>query len=105
MNSKPDAAVVADLDATAAWAKAQGGDTNRLGIVGFCRGGRNVWIYSGSSPNVKSGVASYGPLVDPEGQRAIWPKSATDLATEMKAPVLGLYGEAYQAFRWPRLKP
>ena len=96
VNSKPDAELIADLDATAAWAKAQGGDTNRLGIMGFCRGGRTVWIYSGSSSNVKAGVAFYGPLVDPEGQKAIWPKSATDLAPEMKAPVLGLYGEADQ---------
>jgi carboxymethylenebutenolidase len=96
VNAKPDAELIADLDATAAWAKAQGGDTNRLGIVGFCRGGRTVWIYSGSSSNVKAGVAFYGPLVDPEGQKAIWPKSATDLASDLKAPVLGLYGEADQ---------
>src|SRR6478752_4291113 len=96
VNAKPDAELVADLDATVAWAKSQGGDTGRLGIVGFCRGGRTVWIYSGSSPNVKAGVAFYGPVVDPEGQKAIWPKSATQLAPEMKAPVLGLYGEADQ---------
>ncbi len=104
VNSKPDAELVADLDATAAWAKAQGGDTNRLGIMGFCRGGRTVWIYSGSSPNVKAGVAFYGPLVDPEGQKAIWPKSATDLAAEMKAPVLGLYGEADQGIPVPTVE-
>jgi len=96
VNSKPDAELIADLDATAAWAKSQGGDTNRLGIMGFCRGGRTVWIYSGSSSNVKAGVAFYGPVVDAEAQKAIWPKSATDLAPEMKAPVLGLYGEADQ---------
>jgi carboxymethylenebutenolidase len=96
VNAKPDAELIADLDATVAWAKAQGGDTNRLGIMGFCRGGRTVWIYSGSSSNVKAGVAFYGPVVDPEGLKAIWPKSATDLAPELKAPVLGLYGEADQ---------
>src|SRR5580765_6947633 len=75
VNSKPDAELIADLDATAAWAKSQGGDTNRLGIMGFCRGGRTVWIYSGSSSNVKAGVAFYGPVVDAEAQKAIWPKS------------------------------
>jgi carboxymethylenebutenolidase len=96
VNSKPDAELIADLDATAAWAKAQGGDTNRLGIVGFCRGGRYAWIYAAASSNLKAGVAFYGSLVDPDGQKAIWPKSATDLAAEMKAPVLGLYGEADQ---------
>jgi carboxymethylenebutenolidase len=96
INSKPDAELVADFDATAAWAKVQGGDTSRLGIVGFCRGGRNAWIYAAASSNLKAGVAFYGSLVDPEGQKAIWPKSATDLAAEMKAPMLGLYGEADQ---------
>jgi len=96
VNSKPDAELIADLDATVAWAKAQGGDTGRLGIMGFCRGGRTVWEYSAANPNLKSGVAFYGPLVDPEPLKGIWPKSATDLAADMKAPVLGLYGEADQ---------
>jgi len=94
VNSKPDAELIADLDATAAWAKSQGGNTDKLGIMGYCRGGRTVWLYSANSPNVKAGVAFYGSLVDPEGQKAIWPKSPTQLAPEMKAPVLGLYGEA-----------
>jgi carboxymethylenebutenolidase len=94
VNSKPDAELIADLDATAAWAKSQGGNTDKLGIMGYCRGGRTVWVYSANSPNVKAGVAFYGSLVDPEGQKALWPKSPTQLAPEMKAPVLGLYGEA-----------
>ena len=94
VNSKPDAELIADLDATAAWAKSQGGNTDKLGIMGYCRGGRTVWVYSASSPNVKAGVAFYGSLVDPEGQKALWPKSPTQLAPDMKAPVLGLYGEA-----------
>jgi len=96
VNTKLDAELVADLDATAAWAKAQGGNTNRLGIMGYCRGGRTVWIYAAHNPNLKAGVASYGPLVDAEAQKAIWPKSPTQLAPDMKAPVLGLYGEADQ---------
>lgn len=94
VNTKPDAELLADLDATAAWAKAQGGDTGKLGIMGYCRGGRTVWVYSAHNPSLKAGVAFYGPLVDAEAQKAIWPKSATQLAPEMKAPVLGLYGEA-----------
>ena len=96
VNSKPDAELISDLDATVEWAKTQGGDTGRLGILGFCRGGRTVWVYSATNPNVKAGVAFYGSLVDPAGQKSIWPKSATELAPEMKAPVLGLYGEADQ---------
>src|SRR5262245_46717405 len=96
VNAKPDAELLSDLDATAAWAKSQGGNTARLGIMGFCRGGRTVWEYAAHNKDLKAGVAFYGSLVDPEAQKAIWPKSPTELAPEMKAPVLGLYGEADQ---------
>jgi carboxymethylenebutenolidase len=96
VNSKPDAELLSDLDATVAWAKSQGGDTNRLGIVGFCRGGRTVWEYAAHNKDLKAGVAFYGTVVDPPAQKPLWPKSPTELAPEMKAPVLGLYGEADQ---------
>jgi carboxymethylenebutenolidase len=92
VNAKADAELFSDLDATVAWAKSQGGDTSRLGMVGFCRGGRNVWEYAAHSSALKAAVAFYGPLVDP--QNPAWPKSPTQLAPEMKSPVLGLYGGA-----------
>jgi carboxymethylenebutenolidase len=92
VNAKPDAELLSDLDATVAWAKSQGGDTNRLGIIGFCRGGRTVWEYAAHSSGLKAGAAFYGPLVD--AQNPAWPKSPTQLAPDMKAPVLGLYGGA-----------
>ena len=90
VNAKPDAELLSDLDSTVAWAKAEGGDTARLGIIGFCRGGRTVWEFSAHSPELKAGVAFYGPPVDPPNP--LWPKSPTQLAPDMKAPVLGLYG-------------
>jgi len=92
VNAKPDAELLSDLDSTVAWAKSQGGDTGRLGIIGFCRGGRTVWEYAAHSDALKAGVAFYGPPVDPPNP--LWPKSPMELAPEMKAPVLGLYGEA-----------
>jgi carboxymethylenebutenolidase len=91
VDTKTDTELFADLDATVAWAIAQGGDGNRLGIMGMCRGGRNVWHYSSHNPNLKAGVAFYGPLAD-KSEAA--PKSSIDLAPEIKEPVLGLYGGA-----------
>ncbi len=91
VNTKTDTELFADLDATVAWAKSQGGDTSRLGIMGFCRGGRTVWHYSTHNPNLKAGVAFYGTLVDKNDAA---PKSSIDLAPEVKEPVLELYGEA-----------
>jgi carboxymethylenebutenolidase len=90
VNAKPDAELLSDLDATVAWAKAQGGDTSHLGIIGFCRGGRTVWEYAAHSKDLKAGVAFYGPPGDPPNPA--WPKSPMQLAPDMKAPVLGLYG-------------
>lgn len=90
----PDAQVMSDLDACVAWAKVSGGDTARLGITGFCWGGRIAWLYSAHNPQLKAGVAWYGRLV---GQASdLTPKHPADLAAGLKAPVLGLYGGADQ---------
>ena len=90
VNAKSDAELFADLDATVAWAKAQGGDTDKLGIMGYCRGGRTVWHYSTHNAGLKAGVAFYGSLADktPPGV----PKNSIELAADVKEPVLGLYG-------------
>jgi carboxymethylenebutenolidase len=94
VNAKPDAELFADLDATVAWAKSQGGNTGKLAILGFCRGGRTVWEYAAHNKNLKAGVAFYGSLVDPPAQKegGKWPKAPSELAADVKAPVLGLYG-------------
>ena len=86
----PDSQVMADLDACAAWAKANGGDVNRLGITGFCWGGRITWLYAAHNPAVKAGVAWYGRLTSAANEMT--PKHPLDLAGELKGPVLGLYG-------------
>jgi carboxymethylenebutenolidase len=89
----PDAQEMSDLDAAVAWAKGTGkADINRLGVTGFCRGGRTVWLYAAHNPNVKAAVAWYGPLAFPVSE--IKPKNAIDVVADLKAPVLGLYGGA-----------
>ena len=89
----PDVQVMADLDATVAWAEKSGkGEVDKLGITGFCWGGRVVWLYAAHSPRLKAGVAWYGRLV---GQASdLTPKYPVDVAATLKAPVLGLYGGA-----------
>jgi carboxymethylenebutenolidase len=90
----PDSQVMSDLDATVAWAKKTGnGDTSRLGITGFCWGGRVVWLYAAHNPALKAGVAWYGRLSGAGKATEIQPKYPIDLVGEIKAPVLGLYGE------------
>ncbi len=86
----PDSQVMADLDATVAWAQANGGNNKKLGITGFCWGGRITWLYDAHNPQVKAGVAWYGRLV---GQAsANNPTHPVDVAKTLHGPVLGLYG-------------
>jgi carboxymethylenebutenolidase len=87
----PDAQVMSDLDATLTWAeKSAKGNLDKLGITGFCWGGRITWLYSAHNPKVKAGVAWYGRLV---GQSTpLTPKHPVDIAAELKVPILGLYG-------------
>jgi carboxymethylenebutenolidase len=86
----PDREVMADLDACVAWAKAQGADTSKLGITGFCWGGRITWLYSAHNPGVKAGVAWYGRLVG--AANPLQPSHPVDVAARLAGPVLGLYG-------------
>jgi carboxymethylenebutenolidase len=88
----PDAQVMGDLDATVKWAAANGGDAGKLGITGFCWGGRQVWLYSAHNPAVKAGVAWYGRLVG--AASPLSPKHPLDVAGQINGPVLGLYGGA-----------
>lgn len=89
----PDKQVMTDLDSAVAWAKASGkGDTAKLGVTGFCWGGRITWLYSAHNPNVKAGVAWYGRIVGQADE--LHPKHPIDIAAAVKAPVLGLYGGA-----------
>jgi carboxymethylenebutenolidase len=90
VNKVPDAQVMGDLDASVAWAQAQGADTGKLGITGFCWGGRITWLYAAHNPAVKAGVAWYGRLVGEPN--ALMPKNPVDLTGALNAPVLGLYG-------------
>ena len=86
----PDAQVMADLDGAVKWATANGGNAKKVGITGFCWGGRITWLYAEQSKNVKAGVAWYGRLVGTPS--ALMPSNPLDLAAGLKAPVLGLYG-------------
>ncbi|WP_284615258.1 dienelactone hydrolase family protein [Aquabacterium humicola] len=91
VNKVPDAQVMGDLDATVAWAKAQGADASKLAITGFCWGGRITWLYAAHNPALKAAAAWYGRLTGPASP--LTPAHPVDLVGKLHAPVLGLYGE------------
>jgi carboxymethylenebutenolidase len=92
VNHVPDSQVMSDLDAAVLYAESTGkADTARLGVTGFCWGGRITWTYCAHNPKVRAGVAWYGRLVAP-ARSALQPAYPVELAVHLKAPVLGLYG-------------
>jgi carboxymethylenebutenolidase len=86
----PDATMLTDLDSTAAWAAANGGNPQKLGVMGFCRGGRDTWLYAEHNPHLKAAVAWYGPVTGPTSP--IQPHTPLDRASGLHCPLLGLYG-------------
>ncbi len=87
----PDSQVVDDAKAVLAWAKANGGDTSRTGVTGFCWGGRQTWLLTAELPEVKAGVAWYGRLVG--AANPLQPTNPIEHVGKLNGPVLGLYGE------------
>jgi carboxymethylenebutenolidase len=85
-----DTEVFADLDRVLRWARENGGDAGRIGITGFCWGGRITWLYAAYNPYIKAGGAWYGRLAGEA--TANTPRFPIDVATELTVPVLGLYG-------------
>ena len=86
----PDAQVLGDLDATVQWAGHHGGNVHKVAANGFCWGGRIAWLYAAHNPHLKAAIAWYGRLVG--APNAMNPQQPIDLAAQLKAPVLGLYG-------------
>ncbi len=90
ISKAPDAQMMADLDVTADWAEHGRGDLSRMAVIGFCRGGRQTWLYAAHNPRLKAAVAWYGPIGGNTSD--IQPRTAADMAASLKAPLLGLYG-------------
>jgi carboxymethylenebutenolidase len=96
VNAVPDAQVMADLNVIVAYVKKlPHAQADRIGVTGFCRGGLYTLLFAAQSADVKAAVPWYGQIKPPKtaGVRTLGP---LDLAAQIQAPVLGLYGEADQ---------
>lgn len=89
ISKAPDQRMLLDLDSAAAWAATRAGDPGRIGVTGFCRGGRDTWLFAAHNPALRAAVAWYGPLGG--GTSTIQPKTPLDLVAELRCPLLGLY--------------
>lgn len=102
ISKKPDAETFSDLDATLAWAAKNKGSATAVAETGFCRGGRNTWLYATHNANLKAAVAWYGPIKGATSE--IQPKVVLDVADQLKCPLLGLYGEKDTGIAVPDVK-
>ena len=101
-NKLTDEQAFADLDAVVAWAdKNPRANTKKLGITGFCRGGRMVWMYTAHNKKVDAGVSWYGGLSPALPAQPLTP---IDVADKIDRPVLGLYGGADQGIPLERVE-
>lgn len=91
VSKTPDSQVLGDLQAAIVWAGKNGGDLKKVGVTGFCWGGRITWL-SATLPQVRAGVAWYGRVIGEKTEGN--PRHPVDIAVDLKAPVLGLYGAA-----------
>lgn len=90
ISKAPDALLLSDLEATVSWAGSMGGDTRRVGTIGFCRGGRDAWLWAERSRVLRAAVAFYGPVASQDS--AIQPRNPLEAAASLHCPLLGLYG-------------
>jgi len=90
ISHEPDDTLMRDMDSTAAWARGNHGNPQKLAVIGFCRGGRAVWLYAAHNASLKAAVAFYGPVNTPA--TPIQPHNALDIAAQIKCPLLGMYG-------------
>jgi carboxymethylenebutenolidase len=94
-NKVRDEQAMGDLDATVAWAGEHGGDLDRVGINGFCWGGRVAWLYAEHNPHVKAAVVWYGRVVGTPSP--VQPTNPLDRVADLRVPVLGLFGRQDQS--------
>ena len=86
----PDQQILGDIEAALKWAAANNGDLSRVGMTGFCWGGRITWLACQKLSVMRAGVAWYGRLAGDKSEN--FPEHPLELAAQTRAPVLGLYG-------------
>lgn len=89
VGATPDAQVTSDTAASLKWLKAQPFvDVKRMAVTGFCWGGGKTWLAAERFTEFRAGAAWYGPLA-----KNAYPQTPPlELAKDLHAPVLGLYG-------------
>jgi carboxymethylenebutenolidase len=91
----PDEQVVGDAKGAAAYVRAQPSANGKVGVMGFCSGGRHAFLIACRAPEFDALVDCWGGNVvvdDPKALNAKRPVAPIDLAENIKCPIIGLFG-------------
>jgi carboxymethylenebutenolidase len=90
-----DAQVIGDTKGAMDFLRAQPNATGKIGLIGFCSGGRHVYLYACSLPGIDAAVDCWGGnvVVDDKKQLDVKkPVAPIDLTEKLTAPLLGIFG-------------
>jgi carboxymethylenebutenolidase len=92
VNKIPDRQIMGDVAAAARHLNARDVSNGKVGIVGFCWGGRVTMLSAAKVKEIDAASAYYGRITAP-AKTENQPESPMDLVASMKAPLLGNFGE------------
>jgi carboxymethylenebutenolidase len=88
----PDEQLVGDVAGAAEYLRAQAGSNGKVGVIGYCSGGRQSFLAACSLP-LQAAVDCYGgAVVHVPAQAPASMKPIVDKAKDLSCPLLGLFG-------------
>jgi carboxymethylenebutenolidase len=90
----PDAQVVGDIAAAARLLRSQPFSSGKIGVIGFCSGGRQAYMVARKVDGIDAAVDCWGGRViaRPDELTPRQPQAVIDMTPDMGCPLLGIFG-------------
>ena len=94
----PDARLIGDVEAAAAYLRALPASNGKVGVIGYCSGGRQAYLAACTLPGIDAAVDCYGGgVARPPGELTpLQPVDPLDYTKNLSCPLLGLFGKEDQ---------
>jgi carboxymethylenebutenolidase len=89
-----DAQVVGDTEGAMRFLRAQPASNGKVGVIGFCSGGRQTYMVACKIPSLNAAVDCWGGRVvaSPEDLSPDRPVPVIDMTKDLACPLLGIFG-------------
>lgn len=90
-----DASVMGDVEGAMAFLRAQSNSNGKVGVMGFCSGGRHTYLAACTLKGIDAAVDCWGGNVivdDPKQLNPKRPVAPIDLTEKMTCPLIGIFG-------------